>query len=96
VNNYELTVILRVSDALESNKEKVKSILQKYGVSVASEDQWGVRRLAYMIRTEKDGFYTLFTLEAQPDAIQKITSEFRLNIDILRFLFVRLKKKKTA
>ncbi len=96
MNSYELTVILRVSDALEANKEKVKSILQKYNVSIVSEDQWGVRRLAYMIQGEKDGFYVLTTLDAQPDTIQKITNDFRLQSDILRFLFVRIKKKKSA
>lgn len=96
VNSYEFVVILRVSDTLESNKDKVKAILLKHGAVILSEDAWGVRRLAYMIDRENDGFYSFMMLESPPDMIQKVISEFRLNSDILRFLFVRIWEKKIA
>ncbi len=96
VNKYELTVILRINEALESNREKVKTILQKNGVNIVSEDVWGNRRLAYMLDGQNDGNYTLTNIESPPEAIQKITNEFRLNSDILRHLFVRVPKAKTA
>lgn len=96
VNKYELTVILRINEALESNREKVKAILQKNGVSIESEDAWGNRRLAYMLDGQNDGNYTLMNIDSPPEAIQKITNEFRLNADILRHLFVRVPKAKTA
>lgn len=96
VSKYELTVILRINEALESNREKVKAILQKNGVSIVSEDIWGNRRLSYMLDGQNDGNYTLMNIESPPEAIQKITNEFRLNSDILRHLFVRVPKAKTA
>lgn len=96
MNTYELTVILRVGESLESNKEKVKGIIQKYGVTITSENHWGLKRLAYLIDGEKDGFYMFMELEAPADSVQKIISEFRINSDILRHLFVRPKAKKTA
>ncbi len=96
VNKYELTVILRINEALESNREKVKAVLLKNGVTIVSEDVWGNRRLAYMLDGQNDGNYTLMNVEAPPEAIQKITNEFRLNSDILRHLFVRVPKAKTA
>lgn len=96
VNKYELTVILRINEALESNTEKLKAILQKNGVNIESEDVWGNRRLAYMVDGQNDGNYTLMNIESPPEAIQKITNEFRLNSDILRHLFVRMPKAKTA
>jgi small subunit ribosomal protein S6 len=96
VTNYELIVILRINDTLESNKEKARSILQKYGVEFNSEDHWGTRRLAYMIDGEKDGYYLNWNIQAPPDAVQKVITEYRLNGDILRYLFVKVKKKKVA
>ncbi len=96
VNKYELTVILRINESLESNREKVKAILQKNGANVVSEDVWGNRRLAYMLDGQNDGNYTLMNIEAPPEAIQKITGEFRLNGDILRHLFVRVPAARTA
>jgi small subunit ribosomal protein S6 len=96
VNNYELIVILRTNETLESNKEKARAILQKYGVTFNSEDHWGLRRLAYMIDGEKDGFYLCWNIQAPPDAVQKVITEYRINGDILRYLFVKAKKKKAV
>jgi ribosomal protein S6 len=49
-----------------------------------------------MLDGQNDGNYTLMNIEAPPEAIQKITGEFRLNGDILRHLFVRVPAARTA
>jgi small subunit ribosomal protein S6 len=95
MKNYELTVILRNKD-VDSLRQKVLDILSKQKVTISNEDSWGNRKLAYEIQSEKEGFYILFNLEASPDSISKIISDFKLNPDILRYLFVLPKRKKTA
>jgi len=95
MNTYELTVILRNSDA-EATREKVMGILQKYSVNVLLDEPWGLRKLAYQIENEKEGFYLFMNIEASPDSVQKITSDFRLNHDILRYLFIAIKQTKSA
>jgi small subunit ribosomal protein S6 len=95
MKNYELTVILRNKDA-DSLRQKVLDILSKQKVTISNEDSWGNKKLAYEIQGEKEGFYILFNLEASPDSISKIISEFKLNPDILRYLFVLPKSKKSA
>jgi small subunit ribosomal protein S6 len=92
VNNYELTVILKSGDVTENLKEKVKSILQKYGVTVVSEDPWGVKKLAYEISNETEGYYYFLNIQAPTDSVQKSITDFRLIADILRFLFIKLNK----
>ena len=92
MNSYEFTIILRNS-ALEALNEKFRGILQKHNVEITSEEEWGNRRLAYEIDGETEGHYIFMNLNAQPDTIQKIINEFRLNSDILRYMFVRMKKK---
>lgn len=94
--SYELTLILRITDNVESLKELVKKILQKYGVSVISEESWDVKRLAYPIEDETEGYYLFMLIESSPNAIEKIIGEFRLNNDILRYFFIKDNKKKTA
>lgn len=95
MKNYELTVILRNKEA-DSLRQKVLDILSKQKVTITNEDSWGNKKLAYEIQGEKEGFYILFNLQASPDSISKIISEFKLNPDILRHLFVLLKSRKTA
>jgi len=90
MNNYELTVIVRNQET-ESHKEKVKDILKKHGAVIAKEDHWGIRRLAYEIAREREGYYMFMLVDADPLAIDKIQKEFGLNADILRYLFIQIK-----
>lgn len=95
MNKYELTVILRTKDQ-EPLKAKVKDILAKNSVSIITEDPWGVKKLAYEIDNERDGYYYFAIVEAPAESVSKINAEFRLNADILRHLFVKAPVKKTA
>ena len=94
MNIYELTLILRINDGLDTTKETVANILQKHGVEIKSTDEWGRRRLAYTIDRMDDGHYILYTINASPDTVKKMTAEFRLNQDILRYLFIRPEEPK--
>jgi small subunit ribosomal protein S6 len=96
MNGYELTLILRINENLDATKEIVTNILKKNGVESKSVNEWGRKKMAYIIDKSEDGFYIIHTLEASPDTIQKIIAEFRLSNDILRFLFVRLDEVKSA
>jgi small subunit ribosomal protein S6 len=96
VVSYELTLILRITDNVESLKEQVKKILQKYGVSAISEESGNVKKLAYPIEDEIEGYFLFMLIESPTSAIDKIIGEFRLNNDILRYFFIKDSKKKTA
>jgi small subunit ribosomal protein S6 len=92
---YELTVILRNKET-ESLIERVKDILKKHGTTVLSDNSLGVKKLAYQIDKENEGYYLFMNVEIPPDSVTKIISEFRLNSNILRYLFVKIKKAATA
>jgi len=92
---YELTVILRNKET-ESLIERVKDILIKHGTTVLSDNSLGVKRLAYQIDRENEGYYLFMNVEIPTDSVKKIISEFRLNSNILRYLFVKIKKAATA
>lgn len=92
MKKYELPLVLRTGGDIEPVKENIKAILQKYGAQIEAEDVWGTRRLAYEIDNEREGYYLILILEATPQAIEKITNEFRLNNDILRYLFIKIKE----
>lgn len=92
MNRYELIVILRPSDKLESLKERVREILKKYKVVIESDEPWGIRSLAYTIDKANDGYYEYFLAQLNPSSVSSIIGEFRLQPDILRYLFVRIPK----
>lgn len=95
MNTYELTVILRNKN-VEALIERVNEILKKHGTVILSDNSPGVKKMAYEIDKEKEGHYLFLNVETDPDSVKKIISEFRINSDILRFLFVKVKKAATA
>lgn len=92
MSKYELIVILRPSDKLELLKEKVRGILKKNQVVIESDEPWGIRSLAYTIDKANDGYYEYFLAQINPSSVSSIIAEFRLQPDILRYLFVRIPK----
>ena len=95
MNTYELTVILR-NNEVEPLIERVKEILKKHGTVILSENSPGIKRLSYQIERENEAYYFFLNAEISPDSVKKIISEFRLNSDILRYLFVKIKKAAVA
>ncbi len=60
----------------------------------SNDSPWGRRRLAYPIRHNsadlRDGFYTLYHFQIQPEGIEEIEREMRLNERIIRHLLLQL------
>lgn len=96
VRTYELTVILRTGAKTEDSKTAVKNILSKHGVTTKEDLSWGVKRLAYAIDEEKDGFYMHLIVEAEPKAVAQLDVEFRINREVLRHMAVVRQDAKTA
>jgi len=95
MKHYELTVILRNKD-LDNLKAKVREILTKNSATITREDPWGVKRLAYLINGEREGYYDFMLVDSEYDAVKKIGNEFNLNPNILRYMFIALDEEKTA
>lgn len=91
MRKYELTVIFH-PQKVEEGKSTLKEIMQKRGVNVLSEEDWGSKKLAYMIEEQTEGFYYFANVEVAQDAFDKIESDFKIQNSILRHMFIRLEK----
>ena len=96
MNTYELTVILRSNAKTEETKATVKTILEKHHVTVKEDQSWGMKRLAYSINEEKDGFYMFLIVESEPKDINALGADFHVNKEILRHMAVNIQGAKTA
>ena len=69
-------------------KEKINDLIAKNG-TVESVDEWGKRRLAYLINDEAEGYYvfTTFTSEANfPAELERVSG---ITEGVLRSMVVR-------
>lgn len=92
MNSYEITVILRNKD-LDDNKKKLDDILAKHKISITKDESWGIKKLAYEIDGEREGYYFFAHAEADPASVQSVLNDLKLQPNVLRHLFVKLEKK---
>ena len=80
MNHYETVFILTpvLSDVqMKEAVEKFEKVVADNGATIANEELWGLRKLAYPIQKKSTGFYTLVEFDATPDTVKKLETAFR-------------------
>ena len=49
----------------------------------------GIKKLAYEIKKNKEGYYIIFYFEAKADVIFELERNYRINENIIKFITVR-------
>jgi len=90
---YECVYIAR-QELTAAQTEQLSTDLTKIVSSnngeIKNQEYWGLRNLAYKIRKNRKGHYTMFHIEAPSSTIQELERNMRLNEDILRYLTVKI------
>ena len=87
---YETVAVFSVKTGEEKAKElveKFKALIEANG-TMEAVDEWGLRKLAYPINYETDGYYVLYTYEAGVDFPAELDRVFNITDGVLRSLIV--------
>ena len=60
------------------------------GGTVSKKEYWGLRSLAFRIKKNRKGHYTLLNIDAPSAAVKELERTMSINEDIIRFLTVRV------
>lgn len=91
MRKYELMTIYPLEeDKYKAGLENVKNVLSQFGAEIQSEQPYGDRDLCYEVKKQKKGRFLLLNITANPAKIVEIDRQFKLNADLLKFLFVRV------
>jgi small subunit ribosomal protein S6 len=83
-------VILPIEeDQHKEGRERLLSDLAGAGAEIEKTDEIGERDLAYEIKKRTRGRYALFTINIAPSAITNLDRVFKLNANLVKYLFVR-------
>jgi len=94
MRQYELTVIFPLEeDQHKAGREQLLADLAAHGVEIERTDEVGDRDLAYEIKKRKRGKYVLFILKIDPEKIAVLDRIFKLNANLLQYLFVKVEVK---
>lgn len=95
MRKYELMTVYPVSDdKFKAGSDAVRSVLSEFGATIEKEEPYGDRDLTHEVKKQKRGRFLLFTISANPAKLVDIDRQFKLNADLLRFLFVKLDEEK--
>lgn len=77
---------------VETLTENLKAILAEQGGSIEKTEYWGLRSLAYRVKKNRKGHYSLLNITADHSAISEMERQMSLNDDILRFMTIRVEE----
>ena len=92
MQKYEAMVVISTKQEEEVIKglvEKFTSLISENGTLV-SVDEWGKKRLAYMINKETEGYYVLFTFESESAFPAELDRVFKITEGLLRTMIIAL------
>ena len=93
MNQYELTVIFPLEEEQhKQGREQLLTDLSNNSVEIVKTDELGDRDLAYEIRKKRRGKYVLFTMKANPEKITNLDRIFKLNANLLKYLFIKIEE----
>lgn len=90
---YETAVIINAAlddPQIESVISQIKDTIINNGGEIREIENWGRKRLAYMIKKSKVGYYLIIRFNASPNLISKLERSYQLDEHILRYLTIKL------
>jgi len=88
---YEMVFITEPEKSEDQQKEITESIknhIKNAGGNVETVEQWGKKRLAYTVKKQRYGYYTLFHFTAEADTIAELELSLKHNESILKWIML--------
>lgn len=99
LKQYETVFIATpvLSDAqMKEAVAKYTTLIKDNGGEIVSEEDWGLKQLAYPIQHKTSGFYYLIEFKAAPEFVATLETQYHRDERILRYLTVALDKNAAA
>ncbi len=90
-NKYEAALIYSVAggdEAVNALKDKFNDLIAKNG-TVENVDEWGKRRLAYLINDEAEGYYVFTTFTSAPEFPAELERVAGITDGVLRVMVIK-------
>jgi small subunit ribosomal protein S6 len=89
MHNYEILLIIHPDldeTAVNGVIEKTKGWITEAGGTVEGVDVWGRRKMAFLIRKQREGHYVLIKAQMLPASTAELERNLRFLEPVLRFL----------
>jgi small subunit ribosomal protein S6 len=93
MRRYETIVILKPSLGEAENQaiiDRATGTIEEFEGSIVKIDKWGLRKTAYPIMKETQGYYVYIQYAGQPAAVDEMERVFRIDDKVMKYLTVKL------
>ena len=93
MRRYETIFIVRpnvAEDEIEAITGKATATIEGDGGTILRINNWGLKKLAYLIKKESQGYYVYLDYAGIPVSVAEIERIFRIDDRILKYLTVKL------
>ncbi|HKI77790.1 MAG TPA: 30S ribosomal protein S6 [Ignavibacteriaceae bacterium] len=92
-NVYESAVIINAAlddEQIQTLISRIKETITNNGGEIREVEDWGRKRLAYVVKKSKVGYYAVFRFNAPATLITKLERFYVLDEQFLRYLTIKL------
>ncbi|NPA93815.1 MAG: 30S ribosomal protein S6 [Thermodesulfobacteria bacterium] len=93
LRHYETMFLLHPDLSNEDREnaiEKFTNIIKDGSGEIVNVDPWPLRKLAYKVQKQTQGYYVVIDFGAPGDVIQELTRNYRLDERVMKFMTTKL------
>ncbi|HMK36574.1 MAG TPA: 30S ribosomal protein S6 [Desulfomonilaceae bacterium] len=93
MRRYECVVILEPElpdDDIKNFTEKYSQLIKTSSGEVIKVEDWGIKRLAYLVKKKDKGRYILFDFVGVPSLISEMERQLKIAEEVMKYLSVKL------
>ncbi len=99
MRRYELIFILRPSlgeEEINTVIDYTQKIITDENGSIIDLNKWGMKKLAYPIKKEIQGYYVFCDYAGTPAAVSEVERRFRIDDSVLKYLTIKTAESVSA
>ncbi len=92
MRKYTGMYILRptlTEDQIKANVEEINKVFTDKGAEIVSEEEWGLKDLAYPINDFNKGYYVKFSVNADNEAVAEYDRICNIKETVIRHILVK-------
>ena len=92
MRRYETIFIIRPSigeEEITAIIDKTTGIIEQFDGSIVNLDHWGLKKLAYPIKKELQGYYVFAEYAGKPEAVAEAERIFKIDDRVLKFMTIK-------
>ena len=89
--NYETVMIISMKqgeEGIQALIERFKNLIEERA-TLKNVDEWGKRKLAYLINKESEGYYVLFDFESTAEFPAELDRVYKITEGVMRSLIIK-------